>query len=84
MIEMVKCVQKKSEAIFLVNFVIELHNNSFDLLGRETVKNNSVILVYKGLPTPLYRLPPKKNSEKNLKTVFFSQETFFVKKLGVA
>ena len=58
------CSEKIRSHFFLVNFVIEVHNNSFDLLGRETVKNYSVILVHKGLPTPLHRLPPKKNSEK--------------------
>ena len=65
MIEIEKCVQKKSEANILVNFIIEVHNNSFDLLGSEMVKNFSVNLVHMGLPPPLHGLPPQKSRKKN-------------------
>ena len=71
MIEIEKCVQKKKiRANILVNFVIEVHNNSINLLGRETVKNYSVNLVHKELPPPFHKLPPKR-SWKKLNTVIF-------------
>ena len=47
-----------------MNIIIKVHNNSFDLLGREMVKNFSVNLVHMGLPPLLHGLPPKKNHEE--------------------
>ena len=61
-----------------MNIIIKVHNNSFDLLGREMVKNFSVNLVHMGLPPLLHGLPPKKNpEEKKLKTVTFHKKHFF-------
>ena len=76
--------RKKSEANILMNIIIKVHNNSFDLLGREMVKNFSVNLVHMGLPPLLHGLPPQKNhEEKKTKNGDFSQETFFFVKTVV-
>ena len=64
-----------------MNIIIKVHNNSFDLLGREMVKNFSVNLVHMGLPPLLHRLPPQKIlKKKKTKNGDFSQETFFLSK----
>ena len=61
-----------------MNIIIKVHNNSFDLLGREMVKNFSVNLVHMGLPPLLHGLPPQKiMKKKKLKTVIFHKKHFF-------